>query len=151
MKILNTAQIREADAFTIANEPVSSIDLMERAATRCFDFIRDQFVDNYIFAVVVGTGNNGGDGLVIARQLSLLGKNVTVFFLNIGIPFSQDFQINLERLKNQTKVSVVELQPEYEIPDFRNFEIIIDAIFGSGLNRPVSGFIADLIAKINLS
>ncbi len=151
MKILNTTQIREADSFTIANEPISSIDLMERAATRCVDFIRDQFDMFSEIAVVAGPGNNGGDGLVIARQLSLMGKNITVFILNVGIPFSQDFQINLERLQNQTKVSVVELQPNYEIPDFQNFEIVIDAIFGSGLNRSVTGFIAELITKINHS
>jgi NAD(P)H-hydrate epimerase len=77
MKIFSAAQIREWDAYTIAHEPITSIDLMERAATMCFDWITNHFKNESEYLVFCGTGNNGGDGLAIARMLLHAGKLVT--------------------------------------------------------------------------
>ena len=79
LKILSTAQIREADQATISNEPIASIDLMERAATACFDWINFHYPEQTSFAVFGGIGNNGGDAFVIARLLQSAGYEVTSY------------------------------------------------------------------------
>ncbi len=70
MKILNANQIRDAEAFTIKNVPIASIDLMERAALVCFDWIVEKYNTSFHFKIMCGIGNNGGDGLAIARLLA---------------------------------------------------------------------------------
>ena len=150
MKIFKSSIVREADAYTIEHEPISSIDLMERAAGKCFKYISDKFEneDYYIFA---GPGNNGGDGLVVARLLAGAGKNVNVYIVKFTDKFSDDFKINLQRLEEQNKASVKELNAINFFPSINEDAIIIDAIFGSGLSRPVEGFPAEVIHKINSS
>ena len=69
ISILSTDQLREADQFTIANEPISSTKLMERAAFACFQWIEKHVAMDQNFRVFCGTGNNGGDGLVVAKLL----------------------------------------------------------------------------------
>src|SRR6188508_1337481 len=97
MKIFSAALIREWDAYTIAHEPITSIDLMERAATMCFNWITNHFKNESEYLVFCGSGNNGGDGLAIARMLLQAGKLVTVYVLE-GKKRTDDFSINLERL-----------------------------------------------------
>ena len=100
MHVLNAQQIRAADAYTIANEPIASVDLMERAATACTDWLlnwlpaREQRQQIHI---VCGTGNNGGDGLVMARLLHKAGYPVEVTVVRLGANASPDFQMNFER------------------------------------------------------
>ncbi len=148
MKIFKSSIVREADAYTIEHEPISSIDLMERAAGKCFNFLKNNVSADkyYVFA---GPGNNGGDGLVVARMLADYKKDVKVFIVKFTDKFSDDFKINLERLKNQNKVVVKEINAINFFPKIDSDIVIIDAIFGSGLSRPVEGFPAEVIKKIN--
>lgn len=148
MKILTAQQIREADAYTIANEPINSIDLMERAATKCFDWIIKNYNTETEFSIFCGIGNNGGDGIVIARLLKQANYKVTAFIVEFSDNYSPDFQTNLERLKE------VGVEPHYLNQDKARFvlrpnAVVIDAIFGSGLTRPIDGFIAEIIHQIN--
>lgn len=144
MIIFNAEQIRGWDAYAIAKEPISSIDLMERACAAFVTWFVPKFGIEKSIDVVCGTGNNGGDGLGIARLLSDRGYRVRVCI----IPSSRqtdDFKINRGRLPKQIEV--------LEISDAESFEvrahIVIDAIFGSGLTRPVEGIYGNVIAAIN--
>ena len=148
MKILTSQQIKLADEFTIKNEPISSIDLMERAATRCFDWIKIHYKIENSFSIFCGVGNNGGDGLVIARLLAENQYQVKVFVVEFSKKYSNDFELNLEKLK-KTKVEIVILTEndfQFKIPINT---IVVDAIFGSGLNKPIDGFVAKIIHQIN--
>lgn len=161
MKIFSTEQIREADAYTIAHEPVKSIDLMERAAAKCYDFIYERAPKlfpshiteerDWLFRVVCGTGNNGGDGLVIARMLMKSGYNVEVIIVRISEKGSDDFNTNFDRLGAAARKKVIEVRKSKEIPDFGPDAVIIDAVFGSGLNRPAEGIAAEVIEAVNAS
>lgn len=140
MKILSAAQIKEADQFTIQHEPIASIDLMERAARACFSWIR-QFIlssENRTpsFTIVAGTGNNGGDGLALARMLHDEKWPVQVFLIGNSEKGSPDFKANLSRL-NAKQIQVERLDLS-DAPDFEKADFIVDAIFGTGLNRPVA-------------
>ena len=151
MKILTAEQQRLLDVYTITNEPISSTELMERAAGRCFQNIISKFDNTHDFIVFCGPGNNGGDGLVISRLLFLNGYNVKVFIVCITDKYSPDFLINEFRLKE------IGLKPTYikSKADLDNTisygDIIIDTIFGTGLSKPVSGIAEAVINKINLS
>jgi len=151
MKIFNAGQIREWDAFTIVHEPISSIDLMERAAGKCVDWLKENdFLVNQ-FVIYCGKGNNGGDGLAIARMLSQRECRVAVYILEFGHLGTEDFQLNLERLHQYADVQIKFIQTEEQFPSFDKREIIIDALFGSGLNRPLEGVTAKLVEHINHS
>lgn len=151
MKILPVEKVREADAYTIQNEPIASIDLMERAATQCYKWIKKRTNHTQPISVFCGPGNNGGDGLAIARLLARKGYNVYVFILQFSSNFSADFQINLEQLKNVGGVEISLLAEVDELPDLPAGSIVIDAIFGSGMSKPVTGFPARVIRHINQS
>lgn len=149
MKILNAAQIKECDRFTIENEPISSIDLMERAA----DAITDWLIGNYFycdthFTFFAGSGNNGGDALAVARKLAKMFGGVTVYKLNIGNN-SPDCQQNLERMQSTDGVTVTFVNKGDTMPEIKPDSVVVDGIFGSGLNRPVEGYWAELIEHIN--
>lgn len=149
MKILTSSQIKEADKFTIENEPISSINLMERASVACVDWILKNTNEEY-FYIFVGQGNNGGDGLAIARLLSHYKKNVTVFCLKFSNSETADFKTNLERIKRIRNVEIVELS-EFKNIDFLENSIIIDAIFGSGYSPRKSEFFEKIVNQINQS
>ncbi len=148
MNILSATQIREADAFTIKNEPISSVDLMERAATKCFSWLEKKYHKDDSFVIFCGVGNNGGDGLVIARLLKKAGYQVEVFVVEFSKKYSADFQVNLDRLKELALVPVFLTEANHSF-SIKEKSIVIDAIFGSGLARPVVGFIAQIISQIN--
>src|SRR5689334_13132779 len=98
MKILSAEDIRRWDQYTIEHEPVSSIDLMERAAGRCVDWIEENIQGDNSYTIFCGKGNNGGDGLAIARILAQKNYPVTVYILEFGHKGTPDFQTNLARL-----------------------------------------------------
>ena len=149
MKILSAQQIREWDQYTIQHEPISSTELMERAAGECVDWLEENdFLKNEFF-IFCGKGNNGGDGLAIARMLSQKECFVSVFILEFGHLGTGDFQINLERLHQYAGVEIKFIQTAEHFPTLDGTEIIIDALFGSGLNRPLEGVTAQLIEHIN--
>jgi len=151
MKILSVEDIRQADQFTIKNEPISSIDLMERAGTNCSNWIIKKLKKKQSIFVFVGPGNNGGDGLVIARQLKEKAYDTTLIILLFTEVFSPDFSTNLKRYKKLKDAKLIEVRNKEELPLIPQDTLIIDAIFGSGLNRLVKGFVADCINHINKS
>jgi len=149
MKILTAEQIRAWDQYTIEHEPISSIDLMERAASKCFEWLEDNNCLIYPFAIFCGKGNNGGDGLAIARMLANKGCNVSVYILEFGHKGTEDFQVNLARLHQITSVTIHFIQDETHFPELRKDSVIIDALFGSGLTRPLDGITEKLVDHIN--
>jgi hydroxyethylthiazole kinase-like uncharacterized protein yjeF len=148
MKILSTKQLREADQFTIDNEPIASISLMERASSACAEWMGKTFPKNHSFTIFCGIGNNGGDGLAIARILSENGISVRVFIIGEIAKATSDFQINYNRI-DKYKIKTEHLINPTEFPKFIENELIIDAIYGSGLNKTVQGFHKELIQLIN--
>lgn len=150
MKIISVAQFKEADKYTIEHEPISSINLMERAARRCSEWILEHFNLKNNFVIFCGPANNGGDGLVISRLLANAGKVVTVYTLNINGKFTEEFLINKQRLINECKVIPIEIsENDFTIQTIPSDALIIDAIFGNGLSRPVNGWLKELFSNIN--
>lgn len=150
MKFFPTSAIREIDAYTIEHEPVASIDLMERAARVLSMAILDRYAGRS-FAVFAGAGNNGGDGLAVARMLHNAGCGVQAWVINPKGKLSPDCAVNLIRLQ-ETAVMVVEVCDAFSMPSLGSDTIIVDALFGSGLNKPVTnGVYADVIQGINSS
>lgn len=151
MKLLSAKQIRDWDQFTIQHEPITSIDLMERAATNCVEWMEQQHFHSKHFIIFCGKGNNGGDGLAIARMLSEKNYFVTVYILESGHKGSEDFQINLTRLQQASHKDIHFIQGETTFPILPSQAIIIDALFGSGLSRPLEGIATKLVEHINHS
>jgi len=151
MKIFSSGKVREIDAYTIKNEPVQSVDLMERAARALFSWFVDHFERTQTVFVFTGPGNNGGDGLALSRMLADADYNVNVFYLAFSSGTSKDWRANKERLIKQGKAEYSEISAVDDFPVIRYGDIIIDAIFGSGLTRPAEGFPAQVISKINNS
>ncbi len=147
MKIFSTEQIRAADAYTIENEPIASIDLMERASLAFVEQFLKWFDASQTVYICCGTGNNGGDGLAIGRLLFEKNYQVTVGIVWGSSAGSTDFQANLKRLPRSIKLEQIKQEPD--IPIFLGHHIIIDALFGSGLSRLVTGFYAKVINNIN--
>jgi len=150
MKILSVDQIRAADQYTIANEPISSIDLMERAAGKCADWMQENLLlEGKTIRIFCGVGNNGGDGLVLARLLeSQCSVSVTV--INFSDKSSEDFNTNLKRL-DDFNIEVNNIYDHDEIPSSWTEDYLIDAVFGSGLNRKLEGWLKDLTKSLNTS
>lgn len=151
MKILPVEQIREADAYTIKNEPIADIDLMERAGGQLFKWIRKKVDKTHRFIVFSGPGNNGGDSLVLSRKLVKDGYSVNVFIVKFTDKTSDSFMVNYERFKKIASDSLFELQKGASFPETKEDDVVVDGIFGSGLTRPVSGWLAEIITKINQS
>ncbi len=147
MKLLSAAQIRDWDKYTIEHEPITSVGLMERAASACTDWLLHQFNHNNSYYIFCGAGNNGGDGLAIARQLHLAMQNVSIYLLS-SEKSSQDFTQNLEELK-ALPIPISTLEDAAQFPVIPDDAIVIDALFGSGLSRPLEGRAAELVQHIN--
>ncbi len=150
MKILSSPQIRKADQFTIENEPIPSIKLMERAAKGFTDWFVRYYPKKGRVHVFCGTGNNGGDGMAISRFLMAAGWKVIPYIINPDARMSVDFKMNYLTLREMHEVKKIATKDDLEI-DFNNNDKIIDAIFGSGLTRKVSGVYGHVIQAINQS
>jgi NAD(P)H-hydrate epimerase len=148
IRILTTDQIKALDAYTIGHEPVLSINLMERACKAFTAWFGEHFPVSKTVGIVCGTGNNGGDGLGIARLLHEWGYSVKTWVVRGAVPDSPDFKINFERLQ-QSQVRIAELRSAVPPDTFAECDILIDAIFGSGLSRPAEGIYAEAIERIN--
>lgn len=151
MRVLKTEQRRLADKFTIENEPVASVDLMERAALQCSIWIENNIELSRRFIIFAGSGNNGGDGLAIARMLAEKDSKIEVYLVNYTDNVSDDCHTNLQRLEEQNKVKISKIIKKSDFPEITEDDIVIDAIFGSGLSSPVKGIYANLIENINES
>lgn len=150
MKIFSVAQIKNWDSYTIKNEPVSSIDLMERAAKALSGWIVENFTKSSSYKIFCGKGNNGGDGLAIARLLKKHNFSVKVYIVDTGRSGTPDFETNLKHLRKiSSDINFIESAKSF--PIINGDEIIIDALFGSGLNKKPSGIFKDLIIYLNKS
>ena len=139
-KVFRTAQLAAIDKYTIEHEPVSSLDLMERAAGISTDRFLKIFTEVAGVVVIAGNGNNGGDGYAIARLLNRRGVPVRVFRIAGTQDRSPDCEANYRRWLTRGKVEELKQADDLVL---QKGEIVIDAIFGSGLNRPVTGLAAD--------
>lgn len=153
MKIFTSAQIRELDQFTIDNEPIKSIDLMERAAKTLTRAITERWPNSVSIVVFAGPGNNGGDALAVARLLTEQGYQVQTFLFNIGGHLSTDCAENKKRLcdNKRAKGLFTEVTQEFDPPQLEKGMLVIDGLFGSGLNKPLTGGFASLVKYINAS
>ena len=149
MKIFTAAQIRKADQFTIQNEPISSVDLMERAATVLFENLLPLLKENQSVYTFCGIGNNGGDGLVFTRLLLEKGYAAKAVIVRFSDKTSDDFAVNFSRLEKMNPTAILELKSIEEFPEMEPEAIVVDGIFGSGLAREVEGFPGEVIDKIN--
>ena len=148
LPLLTSPQIREADAYTIANEPISSVNLMERAAKAFVGWFVNHFPDKkQAISIYCGTGNNGGDGLAIARILhGHHYKSVNIKVTRFSDKASDDFNVNLKKL--QSTITVMEIKPEDDFPE-EDSPVLIDAMLGSGLNKPLHDDYERLVKHLN--
>lgn len=149
MKVFKTSQIKSIDAYTIEHDPIDSLDLMERAATAIYSWFRNKYNKNRRIKIFCGPGNNGGDGLALARLLINAGFNTHCFYLKAKA-YSPDFSTNLQRLKDLAS-DLRLIAHESEFPVINSDDLLVDALYGSGLSRPVDGLAAQLIEHINSS
>lgn len=154
MKIIDVDQIRELDKYTIEQEPITSIELMERAALACVNWITDRYDTATEFKIFCGLGNNGGDGLAIARLLAAKKYTVHVFIINYSEKRSPDFLFNYERLKLSAD-NTIYMDEVSSVESFKNSfqytpqSVLIDAIIGAGLKDPAKGLVTHVIDFVN--
>ena len=152
MKIFTSAQIHELDHYTMEHEPIRSIDLMERAAKALTRAITDSWTNTTPVVVFAGPGNNGGDALAVARMLAEQNFKVSVYLFNINGKLSEDCAKNQQRILDSRKINdFFEVRDEFDPPVLEKNMLIIDGLFGSGLNKPLSGGFASLVKYINQS
>jgi ADP-dependent NAD(P)H-hydrate dehydratase / NAD(P)H-hydrate epimerase len=147
MKIFSAPQIRAADAYTIANEPIPSIDLMERASREFSRWFLDNYSRRHSVHIFCGSGNNGGDGLAVARMLHEYGYRVSVYLVGFNGKGTTDFLINKQAWEDISVCNLILHTPD--IPSIESSAIIIDALFGSGLNKPLDGIFKNCIQHLN--
>ena len=148
MKIFSTSQIRLLDQYTIEHEPIASIDLMERAAEGLYEEIKRLFPHKPKFLILAGAGNNGGDGLALARLMLSDGWGVQAVLLRAG-NLSPDCETNKKSLSLRFPVAFSEQTERFIPPIMDKNTVVVDALFGSGLNRAPEGIFADAIRWIN--
>lgn len=150
MKILSSNSIRAVDAKTIAYNNITSYQLMEMAASAFSDyFINKHYIKNEnSVALFCGIGNNGGDGVAIARILRLVGFTVKVFIVEVSSSYTEDCLLNIEEAKKDG-IDITTITSVDEIPSLDNVNVVVDAIFGTGLSRPLIGLAKDIIETIN--
>ncbi|MDO4755987.1 MAG: NAD(P)H-hydrate epimerase, partial [Parabacteroides sp.] len=152
IKIFSTDKVRVLDQYTIQNEPISSIDLVERAATAFTREFCCRYSKNNRVIVFAGQGNNGADALAIARLLTEAGYRVESFLFNPTMQLSPDCEQNKERLLQMNNVKFTEVaRGNFHAPELGKLDIVIDGLFGSGLNRPLTGGFAGIVNYINQS
>jgi NAD(P)H-hydrate epimerase len=151
MKIFSSEQIRQIDDYTVRNEPVASIDLMERAAGKLAAWYSSEFERSMPLHIFVGPGNNGGDGLALARLLACNRYSPEVYYINMGSERSGNWETNFNRLVSETDLLFSTIDKIDQFPRVKPGSVIVDAILGYGLSRPVNGLAAQVIRQINNS
>ena len=149
MKIFSTSLTRELDNYTIENEPINSIDLMERASIEFVKLLKKEVSSQQRVYIFAGPGNNGGDALAIARILSTENYTVECFLFNPKDSLSADCETNKLRVASIHTITFHEIKGSFEKPKIEKEDIIIDGLFGSGLNKPLVGGFASLVDFIN--
>lgn len=152
MKIFTSAQIHELDKYTIEHEPIKSIDLMERAARVLTRAISERWASTVPVVVFAGPGNNGGDALTVARMLLEQDYQVKTYLFNITGRLSADCIESKNRLCAKKGIqALLEVTKEFDPPQLEQGMLVIDGLFGSGLNKPLAGGFASLVKYINAS
>jgi NAD(P)H-hydrate epimerase len=149
MKLFTTKQIAALDKYTIENEPVSDIDLMERASLQITNWLVQRFSTEQKLLFFAGPGNNGGDALAIARQMADLDFACEVYLIDLGRELKGPSAINRHRLELQQKVKISTIKTINDFPELSETDIILDGLFGSGLTRPLEDLAAEIVQKIN--
>ncbi|HPE77637.1 MAG TPA: NAD(P)H-hydrate dehydratase [Draconibacterium sp.] len=149
MKLFTTKQIAALDKYTIENEPVSDIDLMERASLQITNWLVQNFSTEQKLLFFAGPGNNGGDALAIARQIAELDFVCEVYLVDLGRELKGSPAINRHRLELQQKVKISTIKTLNDFPEINKTDTVIDGLFGSGLTRPLEGLAAEIVQKIN--
>lgn len=152
MKIFTSSQIHELDKYTIDHEPIKSIDLMERAARVLTRAITERWPSTIPVIVFAGPGNNGGDALAVSRMLIEQGYQVQTYLFNITGHLSAECAENKKRLCDKKGLPLyTEISQEFDPPRLESGMLIVDGLFGSGLNKPLAGGFASLVKYINAS
>ena len=156
MRVLNAAQMREADRRTIEDIGIPSIVLMENAGRQvvaAIEAVHSDLLEGQV-SVLCGRGNNGGDGFVVARTLAQRNVDVAVFVIGAVAEVRGDARINLDALARlgHTVVEIADSQAwELHLSEIRDSSLIIDAIFGTGLRAPLTGLLETVVADVNAS
>ncbi len=157
MKLLTSNEMKEIDEKTINQIKIPGIVLMENAGINVVKAMEMEFKNliPYKVAVISGKGNNGGDGFVVARHLHQKGVDVDVYILGKREEIKGDAKINLDILYNYRDIRIVEIPDKKSFSknniDFSQYQILVDAIFGTGLKKPAEGYYGFIIEKINES
>ena len=151
MKILTAGQFKALDQYTIENEPVLSIDLMERASETIVSAILERWTTETPVFIFAGPGNNGGDGLAVARLLARRNFTVTAYLFNVKGYLSENCKVNKQRLSQAGNVHFIEVTEGFDFPELNENDLVIDCLFGTGLDKPLSGGFAVLAQNINAS
>lgn len=151
MKLFTCHQISEIDQLTMQLEPIASIDLMERASMQVADWLLRNIDGDCPLWFFAGPGNNGGDALAVARLMATTGFECTVYLADFGRELKGDPAINWQRLQQQGKADLRSIESENSIPEIPSNVVVIDGLFGSGLNKPLEGQAAEIVRRINQS
>lgn len=156
MKILTSLQMRQLDAYSMENERISSLQLMERASLRLTAEIVDRWPQDTPVTVFAGPGNNGGDALCVARLLAEKDYSVGVWLFNTDSGLSPDCQACRDRLwtmaeSGPTTLTLQEIKTSFQPPELKEGMLLIDGLFGTGLSRPLSGGFAAVVQYVNAS
>ena len=149
MKIFRTQQIRQIDTLTIEREPISSFNLMKRASLAFFNHLLPHLPQQGNLVVVAGSGNNGGDALVVAQYLFQIGLKPKVFLISPQNTLSKDCEAAYEELSKLTKIQIISKQEDLTDKHIFSCDLLIDGLFGSGLNRPLEGIFVPIVDMIN--
>lgn len=152
MKIFSSEQLYEADIATVEKQQITSEELMERAGTQIFQWLHQRLNGASVpIRIFCGIGDNGGDGLVVGRMLIEHGYNVIIYVVNCSDKRSKNFLLNYDKIKNVTKKWPILMKAEDDFPEINADDIVVDAIFGIGLNRCPDGWVKKLIQYLNES
>jgi len=151
MKLFTCKQIAGIDQLTMKMEPISSIDLMERASFNIADWVIQNINHSRPVYLFAGPGNNGGDALAVARMQARSNLKCTVYLADFGRELKGDPATNWQRLEEQNKVILKRIDSEDSIPEISADTIVIDGLFGSGLNKPLDGLAKKIVEQINQS
>lgn len=151
IKIFPTREVKQLDAYTIENEPIASIDLMERASQALTKAISARWTNETPIVAFAGPGNNGGDALAVARLLAEKGYQVKAYLFNTKGYLSADCEENKQRLLEIDSVDFHEVTSQFAPPVLASNHVVLDGLFGSGLNKPLEGGFASVVKYINAS
>lgn len=149
MKIFTATQTQAWDRYTIEQEPIRSIDLMNRAVQVLRDWFVQHYAQNRPVVVFCGTGNNGGDGIGLAKQLTWLNFDAKVVVCDFAAKRSADFEAQIASISQQHSIAIEWHQHAKDLPAVPHHALVVDALFGSGLNRPLEGEWAQVVDYLN--